>query len=137
MSGIVIIEDDALMRSLLAEWLIADGYRVCSSELERDSHAELVIVDLFMPRHLGGDRLRAARVAHPGVPIIAISGHFRPGVRSAGPAAEAFGVERVIAKPFGREAFLDVVRSVVGAPHSGDTEAANAQSHQDARPLDQ
>ena len=120
MLGIVIIEDDALMRALLAEWLTADGYRLCSGECGSDSHAELVIVDLFMPRHLGGDRLRAARVAHPGVPIIAISGHFRPGVRSTGPAAEALGVERVIAKPFGREAFLEVVRSVVGAPRASD-----------------
>jgi len=120
MSEIVIIEDDALMHSLLAEWLTADGYRVCSGEFEPVSHAELVIVDVFMPRHLGVELLRAARAAYPRVPIIAISGHFCPGVRSAGPAAEALGVERVIAKPFGREAFLEVVRSVVGAPRASD-----------------
>jgi len=120
MSGIVIIDDDALMRSLLAEWLTADGYRVCGGQSEPAPHAELVIADVFMPRHLGVELLRAARAAYPGVPIIAISGHFRPGVRSAGPAAEALGVARVIAKPFAREAFLDVVRSVVGTPQRGD-----------------
>ena len=123
MLGIVIIEDDALMRGLLAEWLAAEGYRVDAAPRRDwcgDTAVDLVIVDLFMPRHLGGDRLRAARVAHPAVPIIAISGHFRPGVRSTGPAAEALGVERVIAKPFGREAFLEVVRSVVGAPRASD-----------------
>lgn len=124
MSGIVIIEDDALMRSLLAEWLTEDGYRVRGGELEPGSRAaDLVIVDVYMPRQVGCDQLRAARAAHPGVPIIAISGHFRAGVRSAGPAAEALGVERVIAKPIPRDAFLDVVRSVIGPPHGGEAGA--------------
>lgn len=115
MSGIVIIDDDALMRSLLAEWLVGEGYRVQLGEPAPGAPApDAVIVDVYMPRHLGAERLRAARELHPGVPIIAISGHFHSDVRYAGPAADALGVDRVIAKPFGREAFLDVVRSVIG-----------------------
>ncbi len=49
MLGIVIIEDDALMRALLAEWLTADGYRLCSGECGPDSHAELVIGAMHEP----------------------------------------------------------------------------------------
>ncbi len=127
MSGIVIIDDDALMRSLLAEWLAGEGYRVEVGERAPGAFApDLVIADIYMPRHLGAERLHAAHAAYPGVPIIAISGHFRSDVRCAGPAADALGVDRVIAKPLAREAFLDVVRSVIGAPHRGDLDAARA-----------
>ena len=119
MSRIVIIEDDPLMRSLLAEWLTAEGYGVESiagDNAQPSPSVDLVIVDVYMPRWLGVERLRSARRAYPGVPIIASSGQFRAGLDCAGPAAQALGVERVMAKPFSREALLDAVRSVIGLP---------------------
>jgi len=118
MSGIVIIEDDALMRSLMAEWLMAEGYRVNGSHVDDAcaASADLVIVDVYMPRRLGPDRLRSARAAYPGAPIIAVSAQFHSGVDCAGAAAQALAVEGVIAKPFGRDALLRAVRSVIGPP---------------------
>ena len=119
MSHIVIIEDDPLMRSLLAEWLTAEGYgveSVAGDYAQPSPSVDLVIVDVYMPRWLGVERLRSARRAYPGVPIIASSGQFRAGLDCAGPAAQALGVERVMAKPFSREALLDAVRSVIGLP---------------------
>ena len=119
MSRIVIIEDDPLMRSLLAEWLTAEGYAVASvaeDNAQPSSSVDLVIIDVYMPRWLGVERLRSARRAYPGVPIIASSGQFRAGLDCAGPAAQALGVERVMAKPFSRETLLDAVRSVIGLP---------------------
>ncbi len=118
MSGIVVIEDDALMRSLLAEWLTAEGYRVNGEYVGEPSaaSADLVIVDVYMPRRLGLDRLRSARAAYPGAPIIAMSAQFHSGVDCAGAAAQALAVEGVIAKPFGRDALLRAVRSVIGPP---------------------
>ena len=119
MSRIVIIEDDVLMRSLLAEWLTSEGYRVHA--LDGDAPpagmpARLLILDLYMPRDLGAQRLRAARAAYPDTPIIAVSAQFRSGVRCEGPAAKALGVDRVIAKPFDRRALVHAVRSVIGSP---------------------
>ena len=117
MSRIVIIEDDPLMRSLLAEWLTAEGYcveSVAGDNAQPSPSVDLVIVDVYMPRWLGVERLRSARRAYPGVPIIASSGQFRAGLDCAGPAAQALGVERVMAKPFSRETLLDAVRSVIG-----------------------
>ena len=119
MSRIVIIEDDPLMRSLLAEWLTAEGYgveSVAEDNARPSPSVDLVIVDVYMPRWLGVERLRSARRAYPGVPIIASSGQFRAGLDCAGPAAQALGVERVMAKPFSREALLRAVRSVIGLP---------------------
>ena len=117
MSRIVIIEDDPLMRSLLAEWLTAEGYgveSVAGDKAQPSPSVDLVIVDVYMPRWLGVERLRSARRVYPGVPIIASSGQFRAGLDCAGPAAQALGVERVMAKPFSRETLLDAVRSVIG-----------------------
>src|SRR6266550_7963187 len=116
MSRIVIIEDDPLMRSLLAEWLTAEGYgveSVAGDKAQPSPSVDLVIVDVYMPRRLGLELLPSTRRAYPGVPIIAISGQFRAGLDCAGPAAQALGVERVMAKPFSRETLLDAVRSVI------------------------
>lgn len=126
MSNVVIIEDDALMRALLTEWLTAAGYRVRAvagvdgatlPTVEAVPPADVVIVDVYMPRQLGAERLRSTRKAYPGVPIIAISGQFRAGVDYSGPAAKALGVDSVIPKPCEREALLRVVRSATAGPH--------------------
>ena len=114
MSNVVIIEDDALMRALLTEWLTAEGYRVEAVAGINGAAlppADLVIADVYMPRQLGAERLRSIRKSYPGVPIIAISGQFRAGVDCSGPTAKALGVESVIPKPCEREALLRVVRS--------------------------
>src|SRR5690348_11242108 len=119
MADIVIIEEDALMRSLLIEWLTADGYRVSEAvddEVESHAHTDLVIVDVCMPRNADNIRLRLARAAYPGVPTIAISAQFCTGVRRTGGTARALGVDRVLAKPFAREELLHAVRSVIGPP---------------------
>jgi CheY-like chemotaxis protein len=117
MSGIVIIEEDKLMRGLLVEWLSAAGYSV-SAAAPGDGHApdkaDLVIVDVYMPRHEGAKTLRAVKAAHPGAPLIAISSQFRPGLVGSSTAAEALGVNQVIAKPFSRRDLLEAVQSVIG-----------------------
>ena len=117
MSGIVIIEEDRLMRGLLEEWLSAEGYSVraaASDDIGERDKADLVIVDVYMPRHEGAKRLRAVKAAHPDTPLIAISGQFRPGLVGSCTAADTLGVRQVIAKPFSRRDLLAAVRSVVG-----------------------
>jgi DNA-binding response OmpR family regulator len=117
MPGIALIEDDALMRALVVEWLTAEGYGVIDASQEGSTptcgRVDAVIVDVYMPRVLGLERLRAARSAYPGVPIIAISAQFRAGMCCEGPAARSLGVDRVVAKPFERHALLRAVRSVM------------------------
>jgi DNA-binding response OmpR family regulator len=117
MSGIVIIEEDKLMRGLLAEWLAAEGYSVRAAmpgDAASRNGADLVIVDVYMPRHEGAEKLRAVKAAHPDTPLIAISGQFLPGLAGSCTAAEALGVRQVIAKPFSRRELLAAVRDVIG-----------------------
>jgi CheY-like chemotaxis protein len=118
MSSIVIIEDDDLMRDLLKEWLTGAGYSVReSTSLSRPvGDADLVIVDLYMPRQTGSEIVHAVQQAHPHTPVIAISAQFRPGLGGSLQAARTLGARRLIAKPFTREDLLDAVRSVIGSP---------------------
>jgi DNA-binding response OmpR family regulator len=117
MASIVIIEEDDLMRGLLMEWLTAAGYAVLgraprAAALARG--ADLVIVDLYMPRQAGVDVVRSVQQAHPGTPVIAISAQFRAGLDGSWWAARALGVRQLIAKPFTRSDLLRAVQAVIG-----------------------
>jgi DNA-binding response OmpR family regulator len=116
MSGILLYEDDDLMCALLQEWLRTAGYRVLADP-SRSGPADLVIVSIYMPKHGGMQRVREIRAAHPGSPLIAISGQFRSGLAADGPTARILGVQQVIAKPLTRNDLLDAVRAVIGRPH--------------------
>ena len=83
-------------------------------DAQASDNADLVIVDVYMPRHEGVKRLRAVKAAHPETPLIAISGQFRPGLVGSCTAAEALGVRQVIAKPFSRRDLLAAVHSAIG-----------------------
>jgi CheY-like chemotaxis protein len=116
MSSIVIFEADDLMRGLLREWLTGAGHRVtavipCGPPPQVE--ADLVIVNIEMPKHTGSrvsDRIRAA---YPGTPIIAISAQFRADLSTAGTTAQTLGVAQVIAKPLTRNALLAAVSAII------------------------
>jgi len=117
MSSIVILEEDDLMRGLLTEWLTGAGYAVRERGLRAapaGEGADLVIVDLYMPRQAGADIVLAAQQAYPGAPVIAMSAQFRPGLDCSAGAADALGVSRLVCKPFTREDLLGAVRALIG-----------------------
>jgi DNA-binding NtrC family response regulator len=96
MSGIVIYEEDDLMSGLLQEWLSAAGYAVRAAspnERQRGGAADLVIASVYMPRHAGLHLVREIQAAHPGTPLIAISGQFRSGLSAIGATAETLAVQ--------------------------------------------
>jgi CheY-like chemotaxis protein len=105
------------MRGLLTEWLGAEGYSVHASapeEAQAPDKADLVIVDVYMPRHEGAKALRAVKATYPETPLIAISGQFRPGLVGPCTAAEMLGVHQVVAKPFSRRDLLAAVAALIG-----------------------
>ena len=99
------------------EWLSAEGYSVraaATGDAQVPGKADLVIVDVYMPRHNGARRLRAVKAAYPETPLIAISGQFRPGLVGPCTAAEMLGVHQVVAKPFSRRDLLAAVAALIG-----------------------
>jgi CheY-like chemotaxis protein len=119
MSDIVIYEENDLMRALLEEWLSEAGYRVraAAPREAQQGPADLVIVSVYMPKRVGAQVVREMQAAHPGAPLIAISGLFRSGLWADGAAARTLGVQQVIAKPLTRSDLLDAVRAMIGAPN--------------------
>jgi DNA-binding response OmpR family regulator len=85
---LLLVEDDAPLRTFLADNLTADGYEVLLAETVRDAlrvleykHPELAIVDLGLPDGSGLDLIRRVRDADgiasrldPSVPLVILTG---------------------------------------------------------------
>jgi len=116
---VVVYEEDRLTRALLREWLGHAGYGVrdgAPGEPQCKGQAHLVIVSVCSPKSAGRRCVREYQGAHPGIPLIGISGQFRPGLCTVGATAMALGVQRVIAKPLQRDELLQAVCAMIGAP---------------------
>lgn len=107
------------MRALLTEWLSEAGYQVSAvgpGETSPATEADLVIVSIYMPKNVGAQLIREIHVAHPGAPVIALSGQFRSGLSTDGAIAQALGAQQVIAKPLFRVDLLEAIRGILYVP---------------------
>jgi len=124
-SAILLIEDDAIMREALADWLDAAGYDVRKAAngsaglaaVELAAPA-LVITDIYMPGTNGATVIAELKRNYPAMPIIAISGRFNSGHALDAHAAILLGAARALAKPFKRSALLQAVADLL-APAAG------------------
>lgn len=120
---VLVIDDDAILRDLVTDWLEAAGYRVrkvqdcCAGvqELQRNAPA-LVVSDMFMPGPCAVDAITQLKRQHPDVALIALSGHFNSGQGISAEQALAAGADRALAKPVKRAEFLRAVAELIGAP---------------------
>jgi CheY-like chemotaxis protein len=120
---ILVVDDDAILRDLVTDWLEAAGYSVrraancCAavSELDRQPPS-LIVSDMFMPGPCGAEAIAQLKREHPGVALIAVSGHFNSGQGISAEAALAAGADRALAKPMKRADLLRAVAELVGVP---------------------
>lgn len=119
MPRILLIEDNATFRGILALFLGRAGHTVIEAVNGRDgirkleAHgADLVITDIVMPEQEGLETIRILQALKPGLPIIAISGtSSRSSLYLR--LARHLGAHRVLAKPFGADELLAVVRELL------------------------
>ena len=111
-STILIVDDEAAVRAVIARTLLSAGFAVLEAE-----HGEaalsvvrgfsgvlaLAIVDMNMPVMTGSEFAREFRPMHPSVPVLFISGR-EPVVPGA----------RLLLKPFGPDELLETVAEVLG-----------------------
>jgi len=120
---ILVVDDDAIMRDLICDWLVAAGYavrragdcRAGASSLDAAPPA-LVVSDMSMPGLSGTDAIRCLREKHPELPLIAISGHFGSGRGCSKGEAVRAGAVRTFAKPVKRADLLDAIAELIGPP---------------------
>lgn len=115
MARILVIDDAAPIRLLLATALESDGYEVVQASsgregliLYRQRSSDLVIVDMMMPELNGLDTMLELTREFLNVKVIAISG----GGSDHGMlrTARLLGARQTLAKPFDMEHLLSSVR---------------------------
>ena len=119
---ILVIDDDAIMRDLIVDWLEGAGYSVhkatdCNSAcnaLERSP--ALVVSDMWMPGPCGAQAIKWLKEKCPGMKLIAVSGHFGSGQGCTEQDAEKAGAARTLAKPVKRAELLGAVAELIGRP---------------------
>jgi len=120
---ILVVDDDAFVRSTAARSLRARGYTVVEARdgvdamarLREHSGVSLLLTDVIMPGLDGGELARMARAECPGIKVLFISGHTDDALADHGvrPSHGAF-----LEKPFGTYALAGKVREVIdgGSP---------------------
>ena len=114
---VLLAEDDPLIRGLIVDVLMDADFDVMEASdgaeaihlMDDPDGVHLVVTDLNMPGADGIEVARHARLHHPKVSILFISG--RPDLLVAGKPPEPF---RYLAKPFGVDAFMAAVDDLVG-----------------------
>jgi DNA-binding response OmpR family regulator len=114
MADILLIEDDAMMRSYATAILKIAGHRVFEAEDGEKGIARLklgpvalVITDLLMPKNKGVETITAIRAAFPQMKILVVSGS--PDSESYRQAIALLGPRRAMPKPFTSRQLTDRV----------------------------
>jgi DNA-binding response OmpR family regulator len=122
MARLLIIDDDDLLRGVLAKALGHAGHTVIEAadgqqgiDLFRSTSIDLVITDLIMPVQEGVETILKLRREKPGLPIVAISGGVTNSRVYLNIAAK-IGATRILPKPFTPRELLQVIDEVLAAP---------------------
>jgi CheY-like chemotaxis protein len=117
-AAILVVDDDAAVRSLFHKILARAGYRVMEAADGAQALAavskggvDLVITDLVMPEKEGIETIVEIRRSHPQVKIAAVSGAF--GGRYL-ETASLLGADAALAKPVSEETLVGAVRRLLG-----------------------
>ena len=118
---ILIADDDAGVRSVLARHLASVGYEVLEAadgrgclDVLRTTPVDLVILDIYMPEVDGIAVIAQAHREFAHVRILAISGGGSVPRERTLEIAQRLGATRTLTKPFDRDALLALVRELVG-----------------------
>lgn len=117
---VLVVEDEAMVRDVIREYLLDEGHGVVTAVNGRDGlekfyadRFDLIITDRAMPE-MGGDTMAAAiRRQAPSKPIIMLTG-FGDMMQSQGEKPE--GVNLVVGKPLTPEGLREAIRKVLLGP---------------------
>jgi CheY-like chemotaxis protein len=127
MTRLLVVDDDATIRSVMAELLESEGYVVDSAwdgvhalQRVRDTLPAAILLDLMMPVLDGWgfiDACREQRIC-PGVPVVVMSAAH--GLQDTTSRLKQLGVRAVLAKPFDLVDLIALMKhyAPLGAPGS-------------------
>lgn len=127
---ILVVDDESLMRTAVAESLQSCGYRVTDADNGADAmtlfmknNFDLVITDMRMPGMTGMDVLKSVKTRSPETPVIMITAYGT--VNTAVEAMKA-GAAEFIMKPFSLDDLESTVELVLGAAGKSVEQSAYA-----------
>ncbi|MGH7917478.1 MAG: response regulator [Candidatus Binataceae bacterium] len=121
MARILITDDDAPMRAIMAEALKHYGHTVEEAttarealQKHREHPADLIVTDLVMREMDGTELLRRIQATSPQTPVIGVSGDRHSTIYLN--MAKMLGAARILEKPFSPQEFADTVEHVLANP---------------------
>jgi YesN/AraC family two-component response regulator len=125
MTRVLIIDDEAPIRSMLKLMLERDGYEVAEApdgmeaiRIYRQNPADLIITDLIMPNQDGIGMIIALKKEFPDVKIIAMSGGGLNKPEGYLKGAKKLGAACTLTKPIDRDEMLRAIKDVLKSPSS-------------------
>jgi CheY-like chemotaxis protein len=119
---VLVVDDHADTRDLLVTILTTEGYDVALAEdgdvamgRYRERTADVVLMDLFMPRKDGVAAVRDLRAEFPDVVIVAMSGDAGSIWRDALAEARAAGAQLTLRKPIEPWVLLRALEGLLAA----------------------
>jgi two-component system, cell cycle sensor histidine kinase and response regulator CckA len=119
---ILLVEDEASLRGMIAEVLIESGYRVLQAHTAEDAlqlahqhrgPIDLLLTDVVMPGMGGAELAEALYVPRPATRVLFMSGYTEDVVLTRGVLAEEVAL---IQKPFNSSTLLHRIRETLGRP---------------------
>ena len=115
---LAVVDDDADVRVALTRLVSSAGFAVetfaSGAEFLRsvqDHEPDCVVLDLHMPEMSGFDVQGALASAHPGVPVVVITGHDTPVSRAR---AVQMGAKAYLCKPVNDDTLLAAIGTAIG-----------------------
>ena len=114
---LLLVEDEFLIRLLLADSLTEAGFEVIEAEdgdeavqmLDRLGGLDLLLTDIQMPGQADGNAVAAkAKELYPGIPVIYVSGRPESLKNKVG------GRDVFVHKPYGPAAIISTVKRLLG-----------------------
>jgi CheY-like chemotaxis protein len=107
MANVIIVEDNAFMREVLATLVRSLGHRVSEAGgaaealglLRGQTRFELAIIDIVLPGMSGIELARRIRAESAATAIVAVSGYVGDGSTDAVAALREIGVAEILRKP--------------------------------------
>ncbi len=130
---ILIVDDDADIRSLLADYLGEQGWHISTAQdgvamqqILDTTPIDLIVLDLTLPGHDGLTLCRDLR-AHSAIPVIMLTARSAPLDRILG---LEMGADDYLCKPFEPRELLVRIRNVLRRNHAGGNETSAATTWQ-------
>lgn len=121
MAFILVVDDDAMLRTTLRSILERAGHEVAEAAdgklglaCYRARRPDLVLIDMIMPNREGGETIMELRAGGGDVPIIAMSGGGFDGGALYLTIASEVGADRVLKKPIRAHDLLQAVEACLG-----------------------